>query len=128
MATKLWAIGLMFMVTFFTSVAQLFYKLGSASISFNILSIITNYHLYIGVFLYIFGFVLMIKAFKGGEVTILYPIVSTSYIWVGFLSVLYLGESLNFLKWTGIITIVFGIIFINLGSNSKGHQRYPEAL
>lgn len=120
MATKLWAIALMIMVTFFTSVAQIFYKLGSATLSFNILSILTNYYLYIGIFLYVFGFVLMIKAFKGGDVTTLYPIVSTSYIWVGLLSFHFLGESLSFLKWAGIITIVFGIIFINLGSRSAG--------
>ncbi len=121
MATKLWAVALMVLITFFTSLAQIFYKLGSAKLSFNLISIVTNHYLYIGLFLYFLAFILMVKAFKGGEVTVLYPIVSTSYVWVGWFSVIFLGESLTILKWIGIITIIFGVIFINLGNKSTSY-------
>lgn len=125
MATKLWAIVLMILCTFFTSLAQIFYKFGSAKLSFNLVSIITNYYLYIGLFLYFFAFVLMIRAFKGGEVTVLYPIVSTSYIWVGLLSIVFFKEAVTTLRWIGIITIILGIIFINLGNKAA---RYTGAV
>ena len=115
----------MVLCTFFTSIAQIFYKLASSSLSFNILKILTNYYLYIGLFLYFFAFVLMVKAFKGGEVTILYPIVSTSYIWVGLLSALFFREAISTFRWIGIITIIFGVIFINLGNKSAKYTGAP---
>mgnify|MGYP006286462847 CR=1 FL=1 len=125
MATKPWAIILMALCTLFTSFAQVLYKMGSKTLSFDIMSIITNHYIFIGLFLYFIAFVLMVKSFKGGEVTILYPIISTSYIWVGLLSIVFFNESITLLKWMGIFTIMSGIIFINLG-NKAAH--YTEAI
>lgn len=119
MKTKLWAIALMILTTIFTSTAQLFYKKGAEKLEFNILSIITNYPLITGLFLYMIGAVLMITAFKGGELSVLYPIIATSYIWVGIFSYFLFNESLNLLRWIGIATIFFGVIFIGIGSKDK---------
>lgn len=119
MKTKLWAIGLMILTTLLTSTAQLFYKKGADKLEFNLFSIITNYPLLIGLFLYGIGAVLMITAFKGGELSVLYPIVATSYIWVALFSYFLFHESLNFLRWLGIAAIFFGIIFIGAGSKEK---------
>ena len=52
MATKLWAMGVVLFCTLLTSTAQLFYKYGAAKLSFDILSIITNYELIMGMVLY----------------------------------------------------------------------------
>jgi len=81
MKTKLWAIGLMIFTTLLTSSAQIFYKLGAATLELNLLALITNYNLIIGLCIYAVGAVLMIIAFKGGELSVLYPIIATSYIW-----------------------------------------------
>jgi undecaprenyl phosphate-alpha-L-ara4N flippase subunit ArnE len=119
MKTKLWAIGLMILTTLLTSTAQLFYKKGAENLEFNIISIITNYPLITGLFLYMVGAVLMITAFKGGELSVLYPIIATSYIWVGLFSFIIFHESLNTLRWLGILAIFFGVIFISIGSKDK---------
>lgn len=119
MKTKLWAIGLMILTTLLTSTAQLFYKKGADKLEFNLFLIITNYPLLIGLFLYGIGAVLMITAFKGGELSVLYPIVATSYIWVALFSYFLFHESLNFLRWLGIAAIFFGVIFIGAGSKEK---------
>ena len=116
MATKLWAMGVVLFCTLLTSTAQLFYKFGAAKLSFDILSIITNYELIMGVALYAIGGILMILSFRGGEVSVLYPIIATSYIWVSFLSIYFLGENMNEFKWLGVITIVLGIALIGFGS------------
>ena len=117
MATKLWAMGIILFSTLLTSTAQLFYKFGSEKLSFDIVSIITNVNLLAGILLYAIGGILLIISFRGGEVSVLYPIFATSYIWVSFLSIYFLNESMNMFKWFGIFTIISGIILIGYGSN-----------
>ena len=116
MTTKLWAALLVLFTTLLTSSAQLLWKKGSATLSFDILSIVTNYYLLGGILLYIIGGTLIIIAFRGGEVSVLYPIIATSYIWVSFLSIFFLGEVMNILKWIGIFSIILGIALIGFGS------------
>ena len=119
MKTKLWAIGLMVICTLFTSAAQLFYKTGANKLEFNLLSIISNWPILLGMFLYGIGAILLIIALKGGEVTVLYPIVASSYIWVAFGSGYFFGEIIAPLRWIGIIFIVIGILMINFGQEDK---------
>ncbi len=116
MATKLWAMGIILFSTFLTSTAQLFYKFAVEKLSFNILSIITNVNLLVGMALYIVGGILLIISFRGGEVSVLYPIYATSYIWVSFLSIYFLGEAMNIFKGLGVFVIIAGIVLIGYGS------------
>ena len=124
MATKLWAALLVLFTTLLTSSAQILWKKGSATLAFDILGIITNNYLIGGILLYAIGGILIIVSFRGGEVSVLYPIIATSYVWVSFLSIRFLGETMNLMKWIGIISIIAGIISIGYGS--KDH--IPGAL
>lgn len=116
MATKLWSILLVLFTTLLTSSAQILWKIGSATLSFNIVNILTNYYLIGGVLLYVLGGILLIVSFRGGEVSVLYPIIALSYIWVSFLSKFFLNETMSFFKWLGVLTIIAGIILIGIGS------------
>ena len=119
MATKLWAALLVLFTTLLTSSAQLLYKFGSATLTFDIIGILTNYYLLGGIFLYAIGGTLIILSFRGGEVSVLYPIIATSYVWVSFLSIKFLGESMNVFKSIGVIAIIAGIISIGYGSKDS---------
>ena len=117
MKTKSWAIGLIILCTLFTSSAQVFYKFGAAKLVLtDIMTIITNYNIFIVLFLYGISAFLMLLAFKGGEVTVLYPIFATSFIWVAILSNIFFSEPLNLFKWLGVGSIIIGISFISYGS------------
>ena len=116
MPTKLWAMGIVFASTLLTSTAQLFWKFGSNKLEFNLLSAITNIELITGIVLYAIAGTLLILSFRGGEVSVLYPIFATSYIWVSFLSIYFLGEIMNLFKWLGVFAIVAGIVLIGYGS------------
>ena len=116
MPTKPWAIGIVLFSTLLTSTAQLFYKFGARKLSLDIFALITNYELIMGMVLYAIGGILLILSFRGGEVSVLYPIFATSYIWVSFLSIYFLGEIMNVYKWIGVAAIVMGIVLIGLGS------------
>ena len=128
MGTKLWAIGLMVLCTAFTSFAQVLYKLGANRLEFNLISLITNIPLIMGMVLYVIGAVIMIIAFRGGEVSVLYPIVATSYNWVSLLSIYFFKEQLNFFRWVGVFIIISGIILIGLGTKEKEVIEYAGAI
>jgi len=118
MSTKLWAALLVLFTTLLTSSAQLLWKKGSATLAFSISGILTNYYLLAGILLYAVGGILIIISLRGGEVSVLYPIIATSYIWVSLLSVKFLNESMNAFKWMGVIAIIAGIISIGYGSRN----------
>ncbi|MBI2651320.1 hypothetical protein HYX01_02520 [Candidatus Woesearchaeota archaeon] len=119
METKPWAIATVLLCTLLISVAQIFYKLSVKTLDFNLISAITNINLLIGIALYGIGGILLVLSFKGGEVSVLYPIIATGYIWVSFLSKYFLNEEMNYYKWSGVFIIALGIMIIGLGSKKN---------
>ena len=115
-ATKRWAIGLVLTGTLLNSVAQIFYKFGANRLSLSFLSLITNYPLIIGVCIYSVSAILLLVAFRGGELSVLYPLIATSYIWVTFLAMYVFNEALSIYKLSGIAIIILGVSLIGLGS------------
>ena len=116
MATKLWAALTVFFTTLLTSSAQILYKFASQNLELNLISLLTNYYLIGGILLYAVGGILLIISLRGGEVSVLYPIIAMSYVWVSILSMYFLNETMAPLKWSGIFVIIAGIIFIGFGS------------
>ena len=116
MATQLWAAGLVILATLVGAFGPILLKKASLRKFSSIKSLITNYYLLGGVSLYAIGTILFIPALKGGELSVLYPLVALIYVWVSFLSVKFLGEKMNRFKWLGIALIIIGVSFIGLGS------------
>ena len=116
MPTELWAIGLVITATFVGAFGPILLKKASAKKLSKISSLIKNYHLFGGISLYALGTILFIPALKGGDLSVLYPFVALNYIWVSLLSVKFLGEKMNLMKWIGIATIIIGVSFIGIGS------------
>jgi drug/metabolite transporter (DMT)-like permease len=110
---ELWAIALVIIAGMLGSFGPIFFKKGS-EMSFKYFY--KNYNLIAGIFFYGIGTVLFIPALKGGDLSILYPLIALMYIWVSLLSVKLLGEKMNKFKWIGILLIVIGVSFIGLGS------------
>ncbi|MBW2980398.1 EamA family transporter [Candidatus Woesearchaeota archaeon] len=125
MQTKPWAFGLIVLCTFLTSAAQILYKFGADKLVLELSALLRNYQLFSGLILYIIAGVIMIIALRGGDLSVLYPIIATSYIWVALLSMFFLGEAMNLYKWTGIFFIMAGVIFVGLGSK-KDTISYTE--
>ena len=116
MATELWEIGLVVFSTIFAASAPIYIKKGTKKIkALHIKYLITNWNLIFGLGLYGISYLLVIPAFKGGDLSILYPLVSLSYIWVCLFSVKFLNEKMNTVKWAGIALIIVGVSFIGLG-------------
>ena len=115
MATKTWAVVIVIFCTLLTSSAQILLKFGAVRLP----EVVTNVPLLVGLCIYAFAAAALIVSFKGGEVTVLYPIIATSYVWVMMLSNVFLNEQLVPLKFAGVFSIIAGICCIGLGSKSK---------
>ncbi len=127
METKLWAITLVVFITLLTSSAQVLYKFGAEKLSLNLFSLLTNYSLIGGLALYSFGAVLLLIALKSGEVSVLYPIIATSYIWVALMASYFFNEALSGLRIFGIGLIFAGVIAVAIGSKKQGAEETGES-
>ena len=116
MATSLFSVFLVLLGTLVGAFGPILLKKASSKKLSEFKALITNYDLIGGVFLYVLGTILFILALRGGELSVLYPFVSVTYIWVCILSMKFLGEKMNLLKWGGIAMIILGVSFIGIGS------------
>lgn len=116
METRLWAVLLVILASLLGSMGPVLLKLSAPKFRLNIMALLKNYYLIGGIMFYGIGTVLFIPALKGGELSTLYPLVSTTYIWVSLLSVKLLKEKMNRMRWLGILLIIAGVSLIGFGS------------
>ena len=110
-------LGLISICTVLTTVAQLSFKLGSSSISFSLPSFI-NSHIITGFVAYGLAAILFTIALKFGELSLLYPVWSLSFVWITLASMFFLNEGVSSLNWIGIGFIIAGISFIGFGARN----------
>ena len=108
------AILLSVFCAFLASLGQTFFKLGSAQISTHYADWFFNWRVILGLAIYGLSALLFIVALKFGRLSILYPIIATSYIWVTLLSYYIFGEQITYINWIGITLIISGITLIVL--------------
>jgi len=115
-ATQKKAIFIMIFCTLLTTSGQVFWKIGLENIFPNQIFSFFNLHIVLGFLAYATASMLIIYAFKKGELSVLYPILATSYIWISIVSPLVFDEVMNIWKWVGILTIGLGITLLGVGS------------
>jgi len=95
--------------------AQILMKIGMTHFSPHPLALITNYPLVAGYTLYGINTLMLVLALREGELSLLYPIIALTYVWVTLLSYVVLKEPPNFYKNLGIATIVLGVAVLGRG-------------
>lgn len=104
--------------TIFTSAGQLFWKAGALKISFFNPVSFFNLPFIAGCSLYVVGSLLMILALKKGELSVLYPVIATSFVWVSVLAPFFFPtEAMNGWKWAGVLLILFSISLLGWSSS-----------
>lgn len=73
------------------------------------MAMLTNLPLLVGYTLYGISTALLVLALRNGQLSLLYPVISLTYVWVTALSVVVLKESLNPFKVLGVGIIVLGV-------------------
>jgi drug/metabolite transporter (DMT)-like permease len=120
--------------TLFASAAQILLKMGAdhampkfdpasmASLIGFAFALAGNIPLVFGYGLHACNALLLIFALKSGELSILMPLYSLSYVWVALLSHLFFGDPLNAWILTGISTIVVGVALLGRAGKTDGYK------
>jgi len=100
--------------------AQMFIKTGANTLAHPgfvgaMLGMLTNPMLFTGYALYGVNTILLAVALREAELSLLYPIIALTFVWVAILSVLILHEAMNPLKLSGIAIIVIGVGILGRG-------------
>ncbi|GIU68964.1 MAG: membrane protein [Candidatus Woesearchaeota archaeon] len=112
------AIFFVILCTVFTSLGQILLKIGAKSI-YSFISIITNISLILGFLSYAIGAVLLIISLKYADLSLVYPFIALSFIWVSIASIYLFNENISIINWIGLFSIIFGVSFIGLGSKNE---------
>ena len=97
------------------SVASVMLKAGATRLHRRITSLLFNWRLAVGVFLFVFSSYFFVMGIKKGELTVLYPLVSLGYVFTLFWSKLFFGEKMTRNKIMGLGLIVVGITILAMG-------------
>lgn len=112
MQTKLSLILLVAFCALLGATGQVFFKLATKTLVMEPLALITNWRLIVGLTLYGLGTILFLYALRQANLSILYPIIATSYIWVSLFSMIFLKEAFPAFKWIGIAMILIAVWII----------------
>jgi multidrug transporter EmrE-like cation transporter len=111
--------ALVFCCTILGAGAQMLMKIGLSQLGHpGLMGYLTSVPLLAGYALYGMNTVLMVFALRDGELSILYPIIALTYVWVAILSVVFFHESLNPFKLLGIGIVVAGVAVLGGGGKS----------
>jgi drug/metabolite transporter (DMT)-like permease len=118
--TRRQSIALVFFCTLISASAQILFKIGAQNLPqlgptallANPLIALRNVPLLAGLSLYGLFMAVFVFALKDTELSILYPVISFSYVWVALLSFLVFHETINPWKGCGIVIIMLGVMVL----------------
>jgi drug/metabolite transporter (DMT)-like permease len=118
------AVTLVFSCTIIGAAAQMLMKAGVQAQSHDsalqmLVSIFHTPALFAGFSLYGMSAALLVIALKYGELSILYPVIALTYVWVTVLSVIIYHESVNVTKILGLTAVVIGVTVLGRSTRKK---------
>ena len=116
-AKKRRSVLLVFGCTILGAAAQIGMKMGANHMVHGggpggLIGLVTNIPLLIGYTLYGLSTVLLVFALKDGELSLLYPVIALTYVWVTILSLLVFHDDVNVFRLAGITIIVVGVAIL----------------
>jgi multidrug transporter EmrE-like cation transporter len=120
-AEKHRSVSLVLCCTILGAIAQVLIKSGAPKLGIQpsllstAISILTNLPIISGLVLYGLSTILLVLALRHGELSMVYPVIALTFVWVTILSAVVIGESMNVYKIAGIAIIVAGVSVLGYG-------------
>ena len=105
---------LVFLASVVGSFGAVFLKLGAMKIGKNMWTFV-NSRLILGVGLYLGSSLIYALGLRGGQLSVLYPIVSLGYVFTLLWSKLFFNEPLTRYKVAGVSLILVGVFLVGMG-------------
>lgn len=87
---------------------------------FNFLSgVFFSGFLWLGLLSVVFTFIIWSTVLSKVDLSVAVPVASFSYILVPLVSIIFLGEKVSILRWSGILFILMGVICVSLSSKER---------
>jgi multidrug transporter EmrE-like cation transporter len=118
------SLWMVFGCTLFGAAGQILIKSGAGALGAHpsvidmVLKILTTLSLFAGYSLYGVSMILLVMALRHGELSLLYPVIALTFVWVTVLSVIIFHDSMNPLKLAGIVIIMGGVAILGRGSRT----------
>ncbi len=112
--TPVSSIVLVMVASIFGSMGAVFLKMGSEPLRYGWRNAL-NLKLASGIALFLISSVFYLLGLRHGEVSVLFPMVSVSYVLGAFWSRIFFGERFNWAKFIGLGLILVGVVFVGLG-------------
>jgi drug/metabolite transporter (DMT)-like permease len=84
-----------------------------------IFGVFSSPYLWVGLFFVLFTFIIWSVLLSKIDLSVAVPIASLSYILVPLVSTLFLKERVSILRWSGVLFILAGVIFVSLSTKDK---------
>ncbi len=113
---------LVFCCTLIGAIAQLLIKAGAPRLNVHptvwttVIGALMDFPLMGGLCLYGLSAILLVLALRHGDLSLIYPVIALTFVWVTILSVVVIGESMTAHKLGGIATIVAGVGVLGIGT------------
>jgi uncharacterized membrane protein len=113
------SLALVVIFTLISAIAQACLKTGATALGAGptIRGVLYDFPLIAGLMLYGVGTVLMVLALRHGELSVLWPVISLSYVWVTIISMVWFHEPMNLPKALGVAVIIFGVAILGRGAH-----------
>ena len=82
-----------------------------------LMALLGNYYLLLGYCFHSGNALLLILALRDGELSMLYPIIALTYVWVNLLSMYFFNEHMNIWKAGGILLVIGGVALLGRASS-----------
>lgn len=115
--TPVSSIMLVMLASFIGSFGAVFLKSGAGHVQRNIRSLLFNWRLAAGVFAFLLSSYFFVQGLKKGELSVLYPMASLSYLWTLLWSRIIFREPFTLHKFVGLGLILIGVACIGLGNS-----------
>lgn len=122
MQTPIISILLFLLASFFGAIGQFLYKSGTDAVvagpaNYGLLSYAMNLRILGGVACYVSVMILFVAAFKrGGELSVLYPIYATTFIWAALIGLFAYGTTISPMNVLGMLLLIVGMYFMGWSS------------
>jgi drug/metabolite transporter (DMT)-like permease len=78
-----------------------------------------NPQILLGVFFEALFFLCLVILMSRSDISFLWPLTALSFVFATFAAIIFLGESVSWLRWVGVILIVIGAAFISYSQHIK---------
>jgi drug/metabolite transporter (DMT)-like permease len=85
----------------------------------------TNPQILMGVFFEALFFACLLVLMSKSEISFLWPLTALSFVFATFAAMIFLGESVSWIRWIGVALIMLGAAFISYSEHAKEKPAPP---